>query len=236
MSMRGVYMHVNRLILGVFILAIGVVSLLGNLGMVRPDALQVWWPLVFCVFGIARLVRPCGIQRRLMGVVMLAVGVFLILHNLGYIAAGVHVLWPLLIMYIGASIMLRGSRRQRDEHGYLRFGDSMANEDFVEVNATMGGGKIRNVSTNFKGGNISAVMGGVQLDLRGAAMQEAKATIKVFAFWGGIEIKVPPEWTVVVSGMPILGGIEDKSVPAGEGAKQLIIEGEVIMGGVEIRN
>ena len=33
----------------------------------------------------------------------------------------------------------------------------------------------------------------------------------MFAFWGGIEIKVPEDWTVVTRVMPLMGGVEDKT-------------------------
>jgi hypothetical protein len=54
--------------------------------------------------------------------------------------------------------------------------------------------------------------------------------------WGGIVLRVPPDWSVVVTGMPILGGIEDKSVPPMAQSKRLVIDGYVIMGGIEIKN
>ena len=76
---------------------------------------------------------------------------------------------------------------------------------------------------------------GGELDLRQASMQ-TEATIHVFAMWGGIQIKVPTDWSVVTNGIPLLGGIEDKSVPTTTSTKRLIIEGYAIMGGVEIKN
>jgi len=53
---------------------------------------------------------------------------------------------------------------------------------------------------------------------------------------GGVEIRVPREWSVVVNGSPVLGGIEDKTIPPMMPGKRLVIDGSVIMGGVEITN
>jgi hypothetical protein len=55
--------------------------------------------------------------------------------------------------------------------------------------------------------------------------------------WGGIEILVPPEWSVVSMGTPILGAFEDKTRPPQQaGGPRLVVKGVVIMGGVEIKN
>ena len=59
----------------------------------------------------------------------------------------------------------------------------------------------------------------------------------MFALWGGIEIRVPPDWTVVSKITPILGGVDDKTRPP-QGASRhcLVLRGFVVMAGVEIKN
>jgi len=61
--------------------------------------------------------------------------------------------------------------------------------------------------------------------------------IDVFAFWGGIEIRVPEDWSVVTRVTPLLGGVEDQT-RASQAAvsKRVEIRGTAIMGGVEIKN
>ncbi|HEX9615098.1 MAG TPA: hypothetical protein VGA55_06310, partial [Bacteroidota bacterium] len=61
--------------------------------------------------------------------------------------------------------------------------------------------------------------------------------IEIFAFWGGVVIRIPEDWTVAVKVAPIMGGVEDSSVPPkGGDAKRLNITGYAIMGGAEIKN
>ena len=70
-----------------------------------------------------------------------------------------------------------------------------------------------NNSPAFRGGDLTAVMGGCEIDLRQAAIN-GDATIDVFAMWGGIEIRVPGNWTVAFHVTPDLGGVEDKTRPS----------------------
>jgi predicted membrane protein len=88
----------------------------------------------------------------------------------------------------------------------------------------------------FFGANMTAVMGGIELDLRQATLPE-DAVIELFAFWGGIEIYVPPDWTVTSKVTTLLGGFVDKRRPTSVvPTKTLTVRGMVVMGGIEVKN
>ena len=81
-----------------------------------------------------------------------------------------------------------------------------------------------------------AIMGGVELDLRDARFEVPSVTINAVAFWGGIEVKAPPDIRVVVDGVGVMGGFEgprDES-PA-DGTVTVRVTGVAIMGGVEVK-
>ena len=59
---------------------------------------------------------------------------------------------------------------------------------------------------------------------------------RMYLLFGGVVVKVPPEWSVVLRGTPVLGGFEDKTTPSRTAAHRLVIDGSVIMGGIEIKN
>lgn len=83
---------------------------------------------------------------------------------------------------------------------------------------------------------IFAFMGGVDLDFRQAALAPGTTEIFVFALMGGVDIKVPPGVKVEMSGLPIMGGFEDRSDGVvDDRAPTLRVRGVVLMGGVEIR-
>ena len=110
----------------------------------------------------------------------------------------------------------------------------ITNADFDET-AVLGGVDRQNDSQNFRGGEANAFLGGVKLDLRDAAMQGSEATIDVTTVMGGVELHIPRNWTVVNHVTPILGGVDDRT-RSGDGNKRLIIEGTVVMGGLQISN
>ena len=99
----------------------------------------------------------------------------------------------------------------------------------------MSGNKLTVVSQDFRQGEATAVMGGVEIDFRQAVIQ-TEAHLRAFAFWGGIQIRVPADWSVECRAVSIMGGMEDKTVPFAQATKRLVIDGFVMMGGVVIKN
>ena len=80
-------------------------------------------------------------------------------------------------------------------------------------------------------------MGGCEIDLRKASIAPGtEAVIDVFAMWGGIEVKVPPDWTVITRAIPIMGGVEDKTHAPETADKRLVIRGLLLMGGAGVKN
>ncbi|HTO74697.1 MAG TPA: DUF5668 domain-containing protein [Thermoanaerobaculia bacterium] len=118
-------------------------------------------------------------------------------------------------------------------------GDPEARDSVLSEFALMGGGELVVHSQDFRGGEVTAIMGGFEIDLRGAQIQGDSATIEIFTLFGGIELKVPQDWYVVLQGTPILGMFTNTAKPLPESAgprKKLILKGAAIMGGVEVKN
>jgi len=80
-------------------------------------------------------------------------------------------------------------------------------------------------------------MGGAELDLSEAVIEEKPAAIEVTVIMGGAEIKVPSEWKVKVDVSEKMGGVEDQRGQGDLGEEEtpdLVITGKVVMGGLEI--
>ena len=104
--------------------------------------------------------------------------------------------------------------------------------------ALLGGFDRKINSQDFRGGEVTAFMGGGKINLRRASITAPHVpVIRVFAMFGGIEILVPDDWTVISEVDMILGGFDDKKTdPPKVETKRLIIRGQVIMGGIEVKN
>jgi len=228
----------SRVIFGLFIIAVGLFALLDNLHLFDSHVVQPFWPLVFVALGALKLAQRGPARQVLWGVGLIGVGAGLTLQNLGIIHFQWRDLWPLALIWVGLNVLGKGiifraggdatcgpgQRLERLEHGAR-----------IDASATMSGIVLKNDSQEFTGGEINAVMGAVEIDLRQAGIA-TEAVLHLSVIMGGVEIRVPREWSVVVSGSPVLGGIEDKTVPPMMPGKRLVIEGSVIMGGVEITN
>ena len=228
----------SRIVFGLFIIAVGLFALLDNLHLFDARLVQPFWPLVFVALGALKLSQGGSPRHSLWGVALIAVGAGMTLQNLGVIHFQWRDLWPLAVIWVGLSVLTKGivfrargdaafgpgQREERLEHGAR-----------IDASATMSGIVLKNDSQEFTGGEINAVMGAVEIDLRQAAIA-TEAVLHLSIIMGGVEIRVPREWSVVVNGSPVLGGIEDKTVPPMTPGKRLVIDGSVIMGGVEITN
>lgn len=122
---------------------------------------------------------------------------------------------------------------------HTSFGSSQSGDtaEFVRSFAMLSGHELRPVSRPFRGADLNAIMGGIKLDLTSARMEGDSAVIEVFAFWGGVEIYVPPDWTVTSEVTTLLAGFIDKRRPTTVvPTKHLVVKGMIVMAGVEIKN
>jgi class 3 adenylate cyclase len=87
--------------------------------------------------------------------------------------------------------------------------------------------------------NALAIMGGVELDLRGAEVEGNEVVINAYAFMGGIEIVVPEGILVELSGFAFMGGKDARirpDVPIIPGAPVVHVRAFAIMGGVSVKS
>jgi predicted membrane protein len=225
------------------------------------------WPLIFVVIGISILSKPKRTRRkRNEGWVFIVVGMWIFLSKIGLFDFSFWgILFPSLLLFVGGMLVYKSLRPPRvvvsfdpadapgattstassepglgiDEPStvYTRPAPEEEHAEFIRAFAILSSNELRPVSRPFRGADLSAVLAGVKLDLTSARMEGDTARIEVFAFCGGIEIYVPPDWTVTSKVATLMGGYTDKRRPTTIlPTKTLIIDGFAIMSGIEVRN
>ncbi len=235
----------HQLVAGVLAIIIGFVFLLDNFGWWDARRLLEFWPLIFIVIGVFKLTDRSEPNHVYSGLIFIAIGAVLTLQRLGWLTLSWKMIWPVLLIAVGVSIILKGLHLRKqlvakaDPKGYphvdAQSGVQTDDDSLIRATAIFAGLDRSVSSKDFRGGEITAIMGGCDLDLRQASLQ-GDAVLNTFAIFGGITIKVPTDWQVIVQGTPILGGFDQRTAPAPQGSKRLIIKGSAIMGGVDIHN
>jgi len=218
---------------GIILIVVGVVVLLDHLGYIQARHLWVFWPLILVFSGVVRVWQQGKVG---FGILLISFGVLLQLNTLGIIHLNWDLLWPLGL--IGFGLLKVWERFGKDKPSSA----SPLGRDYVNELAFFGGVERRLNIKDFRGGNISAIFGGIELDFRSAEMAENEAVLELEAIFGGVELVVPTNWTVVFQGESIFGGYSDETLaPAAgnlQGApnKTLIVRGRSIFGGVSVKN
>jgi len=220
---------------GGIVVVVGLLLLLNNMHIIRVRELWDFWPLILVVFGLARIVESCNPAGYIWGGLVAAVGAVLFLDNLGFISFSFEFLWPLILIGFGLTMLMKALDRQR-----LRAAGGVDHSPSSTLAAVFSGLQRRMNSPDFRGLDILALFGGVEVDLRGSRIEVDQATIDVNAMFGGVKLMVPDTWNVTVKGFGMFGAFDDKTIPPrvdpNVKTQQLVVTGVNIFGGTTVKN
>ena len=251
----------GKILAGLIIVVIGSLLLVNNIAFGLPRWLF-YWSNILIVLGL--VIGAKSNFRNGKGIILIIVGLFFTLKRaLGDVVDFDKIGWPVLIITIGLYLILKpksdfkkfkeNKNKRIDD---LRTSDLSADSgtvnseygvdtnrvanhlDYLDSVNVFGGSHQIVYSKNFKGGEITAVFGGCDVNLSQADF-EGQIIIDVTAVFGGAKIIVPPGWHVKSEVTAIFGGLDDKRgmQPVVDGQqKLLIIRGIALFGGVDIRN
>jgi len=220
----------RKVTFAIIIIIIGVVLLLDNLrifDLYLPYYLFRWY-MVFIILGIFLIVMR---ERPGPGITFILIGALFMCSDVYDIS--ILRLWPALLIVAGVAILLRKNSFYKVPHL-----DETSTDVIDEFSVFSGANRVVN-SNAFKGGRLTTVFGGAEIDLRNASLAEGTNVIDVFSMFGGSTITVPPHWKVVVKVTPIFGGYSDeraKNTGKYEEGSELVITGTVIFGGGELKS
>lgn len=224
----------GQVFLGAVILVVGVLALLNSLDIANVSGFWRWIPMLFILFGVWQLVVSRG--RHWAGpVILIVIAAVFLLAALGVLRWSIigQAIFPIILIVLGLRILLRRTG--------LRGGEAIAEgTGTVSAISVFSGTKRRVTSQDFRGGEITALFGGAELDLREAGLETRPATVNVMVAFGGAEIRVPSDWSVQMDVLVLFGASEDKrreTVAASGGETfDLVVTGLVLFGGLEIKD
>jgi len=234
----------GRTVAGAVLVLLGILFTLDNFGLIEARLIFRFWPLFIVGVGVVAFARGRLPEQRVAGAFIILVGAALLLRSFGVVRLRFREIWPMFLVF-GGGLMVWGSLRSRERSRDRAFPGGVtagpSGGALLNAFAVMGGGERIVRDPDFRGGEVTAIMGGFEIDLRQATMAGDTAEIEVFTLWGGVDLKVPEDWNVVLDAVPILGGISNSarngaSSMTGAPRKTLLVRGTVIMGGVEIKN
>lgn len=173
----------------------------------------------------------------------LFVGLVFIAIGIG-VAFGVdvwHYIFPLILIFIGLSIIFNHTTGYRHSHSWGSAGTPeqplVTHENTMNYSFTFSGGDITVETNDFKGGKVSTVFGGATIDLRSAKITKNKTvTLTINATFGGAKIIVPRTWKVEGTLSGFFGGFNNDTTTPDKPEGKLFIKGSTAFGGVEVAN
>jgi len=225
-----------RILISLFIIIAGIILLAENLWFDTHINIWEWWPLILIIIGIGNFTQPASNRQPFTGMILIGLGVIFLGNALDIFYFNIGDLWPIILILVGLAI-IRG-------HAW-KSGKEILDHDSINLSMMLGGGEYRFSSKQFKGGKVTAFMGGGTLDLTEAEMDGDEVELDVFAMMGGLEIRIPKHWQINVQATPLMGGVDDKTYNSNnisdsgdftQAVKRLTIKGTLIMGGLEVRN
>ncbi len=224
-----------QLIIGLSVIAVGVLFTLDNLHVLRAREYLRFWPLAVIAVGTVNALWAQDASARVFGGFVAFAGAWMLLGSLGIVHVRFWDFWPLVLIFFGGTLVWRGW--QGGSHTDPRSPATDASSLFNAV-ALMGGFDRVVTADPFRGGEITALMGGGKIDFTRARIAAgSSASVHVLAMMGGMEMRVPEDWTVENRVVYFMGGADDRTrVPSSTDAPRLVLTGFVMMGGVEIKN
>lgn len=246
----------QRLVPALVLIAVGGIFLLSNLHMMRVRDIWQYWPVIPMVVGVFKMADAQDGRDRTLGGLLLAGGAIFLANNMGLIPFNVWDMWPLLLIGVGVYMLvdrtgdpkipigdfIGGKGNWKHFGGAASVGGKGTSRGAWTRHETaiFSGGKRKIAVDDFQAAKYEAVFGGFELDFRGSQIQGESAVLEINAIFGGAEVKIPRNWSVVMQGAGVFGAFVDSAEQPDPtvtlNIKRLFVRGAAVFGGVEIKN
>jgi predicted membrane protein len=237
-----------------FIVIFAGLLLLGlNFNIIPWDLRHIFfsWQMLLIAIGVISISNS---ESRTPGIILILIGgFFLIPEVFDFHIAFIKLFWPVLLIAIGVMILIkRGIHGPGHSHWHRHHpnwnsqctqntqnNQSELDEGYIYETNIFSGSKRRVTHQVFKGGKISNIFGGTEIDLSQATLAEGRVELTIECIFGGVTLIVPSDWKVILSVNSIMGGFSDKRNVIREPSdpsRILVIRGSSVFGGGEIKS
>lgn len=214
--------------IGLIVLIVGLLLLVQAIVPDFSVNFGIVWPIILILIPINEVIKRKKLDL-FMGIVLF-IGIWFLLLNLGILSdIYTDIFWPIVIIIVGLSLIFNTFKIKKI--------NKRVNTKGVASYYGVFSGSEEKVSTNdFRGTNIYAIFGGVDLDLREAEIKANEIVINVYSIFGGTELLVPDGYNIVVNSTAIFGGNDNKTKNTfKEGNKTIYINCISAFGGTEVK-
>ncbi len=220
------------IILGIIIVAFGVFFGAKALGYLEniDFSFNGWWTLFIIVPCVLSIVNS---GLNLFNTIGVGVGVLMLLSEQDIFkdSLGYELIVPYVIIVFGLSIVFKKPIRMNKEGNNGIFAGNQGENYF----AVFGGNTPNFNGVDFRGANVYAIFGGVDLKLQNAVIRR-DCIINSYTVFGGTDVILPKNVKVIVNSTPIFGGVDNRfNSEAGENAPTVLIRAVSIFGGTDIK-
>lgn len=232
---------------GILVVIAGSLFLGRELGVAIPSWVFTW--KMFLV-ALGLLIAVKHNFRQTGWIILILVGGAFLVGDIYPAVAIKPLIWPIVIILFGLYLIFKprhrfrrwekweGKHQHYNRFSCVREGESI-HEDTIDSTTFMGGVKKNILSKNFKGGEVTNVFGGSEINLSQADFENT-VTLELTNVFGGTKLIVPANWEISSELTSVIGNIEDKRPVnhkiAGEASKILILKGTTFFGGIEIKS
>lgn len=227
--------QIKPIIWGIAIIALGVIYGGNAIGLFNFNVFfDGWWTLFIIIPSAISLLTE---REKLGSLTALAVGVILLLAAqdvFSYDVAWKAILAVVLIV-IGLSIIVKSTFHNKNDKEVEKKVKDLGDDKNMDSQVAVFSGSDRAYNNEaFPGSNLTAIFGGVEVDLRNAIFTK-DTVIKAFCLFGGIDIKVPEDIQIKTRSGFIFGGISDeRKDDSNKGKHTIYIDAAGGFGGISI--
>ena len=214
-----------KIIFAVLLIFVGILMVFDKLSiLVLTQSLINYWPILIITYGLSKFRRSNYYESS----ILIFSGFLLLLSTLGFISIKWHQLViPIILIILGIRLL-----------GKNLFNKELANLKTSSINSfnIFSGFDTKVTNKNFQGGSVTTIFGGAEIDLSEADSSSSVITIDLTTVFGGIDLTVPQNWDVNITGFPLFGSIDNKCNSKECSKLILKINAFALFGGIEINS